>query len=70
MSPRLALLLSVAALTLMTSAPSAQDRSEGSLRPGALAPDFTLEPRGGGAAITLSSFRGRMPVALVFGSYT
>ena len=45
-------------------------RSEGALRPGDLAPDFTLEPRGGGPAATLSAFRGRSPVALVFGSYT
>ena len=50
---------------------SQQDfRSEGSLWPGDVAPDFTLEPRGGGPAVTLSSFRGRAPVALVFGSYT
>lgn len=35
-----------------------------------MAADFTLEPRGGGDAVTLSSFRGKSPVALVFGSYT
>lgn len=49
---------------------TAQDRREGDLKPGDLAPDFTLEPRGGGAPVTLSSFRGKSPVALVFGSYT
>jgi hypothetical protein len=43
---------------------------EGSVRPGDLAPDFSLEPRGGGAPIILSAFRGLRPVALVFGSYT
>ena len=48
----------------------AQDRREGALRPGDPAPDFALEPRGGGAPVSLSSFRGRQPVALVFGSYT
>jgi len=54
------------------SAPAAaqgQQPREGALRPGDVAPDFTLEARGGGP-ITLSSFRGRQPVAMVFGSYT
>lgn len=37
---------------------------------GTVAPDFTLKPTGGGKAVTLSSFRGRRPVALIFGSYT
>ena len=69
MAPKLVLLLSVS-LALSAATPAPQDRRDGSLRPGALAPDFTLEPRGGGAAITLSSFRGQKPVALVFGSYT
>jgi hypothetical protein len=45
-------------------------RAEGALKPGDLAVDFTLEPRGGGAPVTLSSFRGKKAVALVFGSYT
>jgi hypothetical protein len=48
----------------------AQDRRDGPLRPGGMAPDFTLAPRDGGPRITLSSFRGKQPVALVFGSYT
>jgi hypothetical protein len=45
-------------------------RAEGALKPGDLAVDFSLEPRGGGAPVTLSSFRGKKAVALVFGSYT
>lgn len=49
---------------------AAEGPRQGDLKPGDLAPDFTLEPRGGGAAVTLSAFRGRQPVALVFGSYT
>ena len=60
-------------LTMLLAASGAllaQDRREGALRPGSLATDFALEPRGGGAAVTLSSFRGKSPVALVFGSYT
>lgn len=34
------------------------------------APDFTLEPLGGGEPVTLSSFEGDRPVVLIFGSYT
>jgi hypothetical protein len=59
------------ALSLLAVAvAAAQDRREGQLRPGDLAPDFTLEPPGGGAPVSLSAFRGVRPVALVFGSYT
>jgi hypothetical protein len=60
----------VAAIAFLMASPAAQDRREGSLRPGDVAADFTLEPRGGGAPVTLSAFRGVKPVALVFGSYT
>jgi hypothetical protein len=37
---------------------------------GATAPDFTLPHLDSGEAVRLSSFRGRKPVALIFGSYT
>lgn len=37
---------------------------------GEVAPDFTLAPPEGGEPVTLSSFAGEKPVALVFGSYT
>ncbi len=37
---------------------------------GTVAPDFTLRPPGSGKAVTLSSFRGKRPVVLIFGSYT
>lgn len=37
---------------------------------GTRAPDFTLEPVGGGDPVTLSNFAGVRPVALIFGSYT
>jgi len=63
-------LLVLATLAVGAAAPASQDRRQGALRPGEMAIDFTLEPRGGGAPITLSAFRGRCPVALVFGSYT
>jgi hypothetical protein len=34
------------------------------------APDFKLPRLGGTEQVQLSSFRGRKPVALIFGSYT
>ncbi len=37
---------------------------------GDLAPDFTLADISGTESVTLSDFRGKQPVALVFGSYT
>jgi hypothetical protein len=44
----------------------------GDLVAGAEAPDFTLARHGNGAPgrVTLSSYRRRRPVVLVFGSYT
>lgn len=42
----------------------------GSLQSGELAPDFTLHPVDGGEVVRLASLRGKMPVVLVFGSYT
>jgi hypothetical protein len=37
---------------------------------GADAPDFELPQLGGAERVRLSQFRGRKPVALIFGSYT
>ena len=37
---------------------------------GAEAPDFKLPRLGSDEPVQLSSFRGRKPVALIFGSYT
>jgi hypothetical protein len=42
----------------------------GRLRPGDTAPDFDLETLDKSARVRLSSFRGRQPVVLIFGSYT
>jgi peroxiredoxin len=39
-------------------------------RAGDLAPDFTLYDIEGQDSVTLSDFRGKKPVALVFGSFT
>ena len=49
------------------------DRSrEGALKVGDVAPDFELQRLGGKdeARVKLSSFQGKRPVALIFGSYT
>jgi hypothetical protein len=42
----------------------------GDLRIGDLAPDFTLRTADKTGHVQLSSFRGKQPVVLVFGSYT
>jgi hypothetical protein len=42
----------------------------GSLKAGDEAPDFSLETYDNGARVRLSDFKGKKPVALVFGSYT
>jgi peroxiredoxin len=42
----------------------------GALQVGDLAPDFTLQSADRRASVHLSSFRGKQPVLLVFGSYT
>ena len=39
-------------------------------RAGEMAPDFTLTDVSGMRSLTLSDFRGKKPVALVFGSFT
>jgi hypothetical protein len=39
-------------------------------RTGDMAPDFTLYDIEGKDSVTLSKFRGKKPVALVFGSFT
>ncbi len=45
-------------------------RGEGKLQPGTPAPDFSLKMLRAEGRVTLSSFRGNKPVALVFASYT
>ncbi len=57
-------------MATLASAPAAQSRVEGALKVGDIAPDFSLEARGSGGSVSLSSFKGKSPVALVFGSYT
>ena len=42
----------------------------GNLEQGEPAPDFTLMNQDGSNQVTLSSYRGKEPVVLVFGSYT
>ena len=43
---------------------------QGHLTTGQTAPDFTLHTVDRQSTVTLSSFRGRQPVVLVFGSYS
>jgi hypothetical protein len=43
---------------------------EGKLKPGDMAADFTLNVMHKEQTVTLSDFKGKRPVALVFGSYT
>ncbi|MBI5394239.1 MAG: redoxin domain-containing protein [Verrucomicrobia bacterium] len=40
------------------------------LRVGDAAPDFKLKTKDGSREVTLSSFKGKRPVILIFGSYT
>lgn len=45
-------------------------RMADTLRVGDAAPDFKLKTRDGSREVTLSSFKGKRPVVLIFGSYT
>ncbi len=38
--------------------------------PGELPPDFSLKRKGSDERVRLSTYRGKRPVALIFGSYT
>jgi hypothetical protein len=49
--------------------PRPPQRGEGP-KVGEEAPDFTLKTLDGEGEVTLSSFRGKKPVVLIFGSYT
>ena len=40
------------------------------MKAGDAAPDFELKTLDGKKSVKLSSFRGKRPVALIFGSYT
>jgi hypothetical protein len=42
----------------------------GTLKPGNVAPDFTLKTADRSAEVRISSFRGQKPVILIFGSHT
>jgi len=65
---------------LLAAAPALAQRNEGrragdqrvdsKLRVGDPAPDFTLKTKDGSRQVQLSSFKGKRPVVLVFGSYT
>ncbi len=50
--------------------PARGERHKDTVKVGDPAPDFTLPDPKGTRQVTLSSFRGKKPVVLVFGSYT
>jgi cytochrome oxidase Cu insertion factor (SCO1/SenC/PrrC family) len=50
--------------------PAKGERYKDTLRVGDPAPDFTLADPNGQSQISLSSFKGKKPVVLIFGSYT
>ncbi len=45
-------------------------RMADTLKAGDPAPDFTLKSKDGKEEVTLSKFKGKLPVVLIFGSYT
>jgi peroxiredoxin len=69
---RLPALAAAFALTLSAQAVDMRQLGDraGKLKAGDMAPDFTLKVMHKEAEVTLSSFRGKLPVVLVFGSYT
>ena len=70
------LLTAVLSAVLVVSLPAAEARRRGDLRMpdtlkvGDAAPDFKLRTVDGTGEVQLSSYRGKRPVVLVFGSYT
>ncbi|MBI5686548.1 MAG: hypothetical protein HZC54_15880 [Verrucomicrobia bacterium] len=74
MKTSLGVLLTLA--LLVAGAASGQQRHGGdlrmpdTLRVGDAASDFKLKTKDGSREVTLSSFKGRRPVVLVFGSFT
>jgi hypothetical protein len=50
-------------------APPPEDR-QGTLKPGDPAPDFNLNVMHSNQTVRLAGFKGKRPVALIFGSYT
>ena len=75
----LSLLLGLLVSTAVAQRPGRGPRQSGKSRPrraadrlkaGDLAPNFTLSSPDGKQTITLRDYRGKKPVALVFGSYT
>ncbi len=72
--------LAVAVVALLVALPavsqspnhsgSVPGRSKQSPQVGEPAPDFNLRTKDGTMQVQLSSFRGRRPVVIIFGSYT
>lgn len=64
------MLLSFPAVAQWHERPNSWGRMSDTLRVGDTAFDFRLRTKDGQKEIQLSSFRGRRPVVLIFGSYT
>ena len=58
------------AATAKSSEKKSPRRGSKELKAGDVAPDFELKTLDGKQTVKLSSFRGKRPVALIFGSYT
>ena len=75
MNRELAIACAVPVAMLMSAPSLAQGTAEGRPRNGDLkvgdaAPDFDLKRLDGKGTVKLSSFKGKQPVVLIFGSYT
>ena len=60
----------VAGFIILPFQPLWMSARAGKLAVGDIAPDFALKTVDGSSTVKLSSFRGKQPVVLVFGSYT
>jgi len=65
-----ACLFATSALQAQRPGKSKDMRISTNLKVGDTAPDFRLKMNDGSREVQLSSFRGKRPVVLVFGSYT
>lgn len=66
--PLPAICLAIALVSSLAAAPAR--RHPETIRTGEQAPDFALTSPDGKQSVTLSDFRGKKPVVLIFGSYT
>lgn len=63
-------MMALCAVTTAQQRRAGDSRREGNLKIGDPAPDFDLKRLHEKGRVTLSSFKGKRPVVLIFGSYT